>query len=271
MDSDKLRILVIGAHPDDCEYLAGGITSLYTRLGHLVKLVSMTNGDAGGHEVTGAQLACMRKAEAADAAKALGAESLVLDHHDGTLMPTLEVRNEVIQIIREFKPHMVMSHRPNDYHPDHRYTGVVVQDAINMVIVGNLVPYAPALRYIPVMLYLFDHFQKPYPFIPDIIVDIDEVYEQKVDALDCHESQMYEFLFGKVKLGPEERRGWLKEKVEEELREPAKLYWDKIIEAYGEEQGRKICYIEAFEICEYGGRLTPEDRQRLFPFLPAQP
>ena len=267
MASDPLRILAFGAHPDDCEFLAGGVAALYTRLGHQVKLVSLTNGDAGHLEMAGAPLARRRRDEAAAADKVLGAESLVLDHHDGTLMPTLEVRSEVIQIIREFKPDLVMSHRPNDYHPDHRYTGVVVQDAINMVIVGNLAPYAPALRYIPVMVYLWDHFQKPYPFIPDILVDIDSVYEQVIDALHCHTSQMYEFLFGKTDIALAQRRDWLKTKVEGDLAAPAKMYRDQLVRLYGKERGEKIHYVEAFEVCEYGGPLTPEGRARLFPFL----
>lgn len=266
MPSNNLRILVIGAHPDDCEWLAGGTMALYTRLGHQVKTVSLTNGDAGHTEMSGAPLARRRRDEAAAAAKALGAESLVLDHHDGTLLPTLEVRYEVIQIIREYKPDLVISLRPWDYHPDHRYTGVVVQDAINMVIVGNLLPYTPALRYIPVMVYTWDRFQKPYPFIPDILVDIDEVYEQKIDSLHCYTSQMYEFIFGKTPAEPADRRDWLKKKLESEMTTPATLYRQKLIEVYGKEKGAQMHHIEVFEVCEYGGRLTPEEKRRLFPF-----
>jgi LmbE family N-acetylglucosaminyl deacetylase len=266
MPSDHLRILVIGAHPDDCEWLAGGTMARYTRLGHQVKTVSLTNGDAGHLEMCGAPLARRRRDEAAAAAKALGAESLVLDHHDGTLLPTLELRSEVIQVIREYKPDLVMSHRPNDYHPDHRYSGVVVQDAINMVIVGNLLPYAPALHYIPVMVYLWDHFQKPYPFIPDILVDIDEVYEQKVDSLHCYTSQMYEWLFDKAPVEPSSRREWLKKTLESEMTTPASLYRQKLIEVYGQEKGSQMQYAEAFEVCEYGGKLTPAEKRRLFPF-----
>ncbi len=268
MASEPLRILVIGAHPDDCEYLAGGITVLYSRLGHQVKLVSMTNGDAGGHEITGAQLATMRRAEAAQAARVLGAESLVLDHHDGTLMPTFENRCEVIRVIREYHPDLVLTHRTNDYHPDHRYTGLLVQDAINMVIVNNLAPLTPALHYIPVMGYLWDHFQKPYPFIPDIVVDIDEVYQQKLDGLECHTSQVYDLIWGKPDVPPEQRRKWMEQKVEEEMAAPAAMHREKVIEVYGEERGKQIHYVEAFEISEYGGRLTPEKRKRIFPFLP---
>lgn len=271
MREDRLRILVIGAHPDDCEWLAAGTAILYTRLGHQVKFVSLTNGDAGHHEMAGAPLARRRSAEAAAAARVVGAESLVLDHHDGTLMPTLELRSEVIQIIREYKPDLVISHRPNDYHPDHRYTGVVVTDAINMVIVGNLAPFVPALRYIPVMVYLWDHFQKPYPFIPDILVNIDEVYEQKIDCLHCHTSQMYEWLFARSEIALDQRREWLKKQVEEEMSAVAAAYRQKLVEVFGPEKGAAIHYAEAFEVCEYGGNLTPENKARLFPFALAGP
>jgi LmbE family N-acetylglucosaminyl deacetylase len=260
--------MAIGAHPDDCEYLAGGVASLYSRLGHKVKFVSLTNGDAGHLEVSGAPLARRRREEAAAAARALGAESLVLDHHDGTLLPTLDVRYDVIRVIREFKPDLVMTHRSNDYHPDHRNTGLVVQDACYMVIVGSLVPFTPPLSYNPVVVYMWDHFTKPYPFIPDVVVDVSEAYEQKIAALDCHESQMYEWLFGKVDLKPEERIPWLKKQIDEGMTAPAKLYRQQILQTYGKERGEKVRYAEAFEICEYGGKMTPEEKLRLFPFLP---
>jgi LmbE family N-acetylglucosaminyl deacetylase len=266
METKPLRILVIGAHPDDCEYSAGGITCLWTRLGHIVKTVSLTNGDAGHIDTAGAHLARRRTAEAAAAAKVMGAESLVLNNHDGELMPTLELRMQVIRIIREFGADLVLTHRTNDYHPDHRYTGVVVQDAINMVIVSNLVPQTPSVR-MPVMMYLWDHFKKPYPFIPDVIVDIDDVYEQKLEALHCHTSQMYEFIFGKTDDIPlEKRRDWLKEKVEPEMTAPAKQYREKLRELCGSEKGDQVRYIEAFEISEYGAPLTDERREKLFPF-----
>ena len=267
MPTEQLRILIFGAHPDDCEWLAGGTMALYTHLGHQVMTVSLTNGDAGHNTMAGAPLARRRRDEAAAAAKTLGATSIVLDHHDGTLVPSLEVRLEVLQIMREFKPDLVISLRPWDYHPDHRYTGVVVQDAINMVIVGNLLPYVPKMSYIPVMVYTWDRFQKPYPFIPDVLVDVDAVYEQKMDALHCYTSQMYEWLDHPETDDPTERRAWLKKKLEDEMTKPVNLYRQKLIEIYGKEKGEQIHYAEAFEVCEYGAPLTPEARKRLFPFI----
>ncbi len=267
MTDKPLKLLAFGAHPDDCEWLTGGLALHYTQHGHQVKWVSLTNGDAGHRELGGAPLARMRRAEAAAAAACMGGESLVLDNHDGALMPTFELRLKVIQIIREFQPDVVMSHRPWDYHPDHRNVGYVVQDAINMVIVGNLVTDAPPLRYIPHMLYTWDQFQKPYPFIPDVVVENDSVYEKKVDVLECHTSQMYHLIFGDPpSADPTERRAWLKEKLEEDLSVASRLYRPQLIEKYGPERGARIHYAEAFEVCEYGRPLTPADKQRLFPF-----
>jgi LmbE family N-acetylglucosaminyl deacetylase len=260
MTDKPLKLLAFGAHPDDCEWLTGGLALHYTQHGHKVKWVSLTNGDAGHHKLGGMPLARLRRAEAARAAEVMGGDSLVLDNHDGTLMPTFDLRLRVIQIMREFAPDVVMSHRPWDYHPDHRYTGQVVQDAINMVIVDNLVTDTPRLNYIPVMLYTWDHFQKPYPFIPDVVVESDSV-------LECHTSQMYHLVFGEPPSDdPAERRVWLKGKLEPYMTDATRLYRQKFIEKYGKERGEKIRYGEAYEFCEYGGRLTEEDKKRLFPW-----
>lgn len=275
MSSDRVRVLVFGAHPDDPDSKAGGLAALYGRLGHQVKLVSLTNGDAGHFEIGGAPLAWIRRKEAAAAGAVLGCEYITLDNHDGALLPTLEVREQVIAIIREFQPDIVMSPRPWDYHPDHRYTGQVVQDALYMVTVPNVVSHAPHLRTNPVALYLWDHFKKPYPFTPDVVVGIDEVVEQKVDALHCHTSQVYEWLpynrreLDRVPKDATARRAWLRQIMEPRLRGPADLYRNKLIALYGEEKGRKIQYAEAFEVCEYGARLSEEGLHRLFPFFPS--
>ena len=88
----------------------------------------------------------------------------------------------------------MLAPRPNDYHPDHRYTGVLLQDAAFMVTVPNVTPDTPALRKNPVFIYFEDGFQKPAPFRPDIAISIDDVIDEKVDVLDAHVSQMYEWL-----------------------------------------------------------------------------
>ena len=116
----------------------------------------------------------------------------MLDIHDGELEPTLENRKKITRVIREWKADIVISHRPWDYHPDHRYVGVLVQDAAYMVTVPFICPDTPTLKKNPVFLYSSDRFQKPYPFKADIAVSIDDVFDQKVDAIHELASQHYE-------------------------------------------------------------------------------
>ncbi len=191
-DDGKLRILCFGAHPDDCELQAGGAALLWARKGHHVKFVSVTNGDIGHWRDAGGPLARRRKAEVEQAARILGITTEVLDIHDGELLPTLENRRTITRLIREWKADIVMSHRPNDYHPDHRYTGILMQDSAYMVAVPNFCPDMPPLKSNPVFLFYPDSFQKPNPFRPDVAVSIDPVMETKLDALDTLESQFYE-------------------------------------------------------------------------------
>ena len=139
----KLRIIVFGAHPDDAEYKAGGTGAKWAKLGHHVKLVLVTNGDIGHWQMAGGPLAQRRSAEVKAAAKILGVTSQVLDIHDGELLPTLENRKLITQLIREWNADIVIAHRPWDYHPDHRYVGVLVQDAAFMVTVPYFCPDVP--------------------------------------------------------------------------------------------------------------------------------
>src|SRR5262245_31610505 len=181
MAEPPLRLLIIGAHPDDADFHAGGTAALYRAAGHVVKMVSMTNGDAGHQTLRGQPLAQRRRAEAAAAGAVIGARYGVLDNHDGELLPTLDNRFQVIRLIRTFRPDLVLTHRPNDYHPDHRYTSQLVQDAAYMVTVPAIVPETPHLPANPVIAYLPDDFQKPYPFQPAVVVDTGPVIERIVD------------------------------------------------------------------------------------------
>lgn len=264
-------LLVFGAHPDDCEYTAGGLAALFARRGGRVCFVSVTNGDAGHQTLAGAQLATIRRQEARAAAEALGVESLVLDNHDGELLPTLDRRREIIRVIRDFKPDLILTPRPNDYHPDHRYTSVLVQDAAYMVTVPNIVAHAEHLRVNPLIMYVIDHFQKPYPFTPDVVIDIESVVEDKFEAIHRHTSQMYEWLpynarrLEEVPEGVEERRAWLRAGREPALLAVADRFRKQLIDRYGPERGAQVRYAEAFEACEYGSPFTDEARRRLFP------
>jgi len=272
-DDGKLRIIVFGAHPDDCELDAGGTAARWAKLGHHVKFVSVTNGDIGHHEIAGAPLARRRLAEVKRCAEILGIESDVLDIHDGELLPTLENRRTITRKIREWKADLVITHRPNDYHPDHRYTGILVQDAAFMVIVPSFCPDVPALRKNPVFAYSEDDFKKPNPFAPDVVVPIDPTFEQKVACIDALESQFYEWnpwLFGylgDVPKGKEERLEWTRKRAADRYGAVANNYRAKLGEELGEDAGKAVKYAEAFEICEYGTQPSKDDLKRLFPFF----
>src|SRR5437899_3091117 len=175
---NKIRVIAFGAHPDDCDIRAAGTAALFAKLGHAVKFVSVTNGDAGHQTLKGAALAQRRLGEAKESARRLGIEYEVLNNHDGELLPTLEVRQEIIRQIRRWNADIVLAPRPNDYHPDHRYTGVLVQDAAYMVVVPDVTPDTPPLRKNPVFLYFEDGFQRPQPFRPDVAISIDDLFSR---------------------------------------------------------------------------------------------
>jgi LmbE family N-acetylglucosaminyl deacetylase len=273
-DQTPLSILAIGAHPDDCDLGAGGLAALYARAGHRVHFVAATNGDAGHYAMGGAPLARRRRAEAQAAAAAIGIAYTVLDNHDGELEPSLANRRAIIRLIREARPDLILTHRPNDYHPDHRYSALLVQDAAYVVTVPGVVAFTPHLDANPVICYMHDRFRKPYPFEPAVVVDIDAVLEAKLDALHQHTSQVYEWLpynagyLEVVPAGEEERRAWLRETYAPRFAAVADQYRGALLETYGPEHGARVRHAEALEVSEYGAPLTPAARARLFPFLP---
>ena len=275
MKGDRLQVLVLGAHPDDCDIKAGGLAIHYSNLGHNVKIVSHTNGATGHHEIGGIELARRRYEEAQAVAGVAGIEYQVLDNHTGELEPSVANRKEVIRIIRDYEPDLVFSHRPNDYHPDHRYSAALVQDAAYIVTVPNMCPLTPYLETNPVIMYLSDNFQKPNPFLPDVVLDIDDVIEKKVEMLHCHTSQMYEWLpynSGVLEEVPAEegdRKIWMANRRLKAFAETAERFRGKLVELYGKERGERVNYAEAFEVCEYGSSLTDERMATLFPFLGA--
>jgi len=234
----------------------------------------MTNGASGHHEKSGPELTQIRKQEAAEAGKAIGIQYDVLDNPDGRLLPTLEAREQTIALIREFGPDLILTHRPNDYHPDHRYTSQLVCDAAYMVTVPPVVSDVPALRKNHVIGHMMDNFQRPYPFSPAVAVDIEPVIDSVVDMLDCHKSQFYEWLpYNKFFSEPvpaeeSERKPWLGRHFRERIAPCAEKYRELIVSIYGLDRGQAIRYVQAFEPCEYGSPLTPEETRRLFPFLP---
>lgn len=274
--AQPLRIISFGAHPDDCELKAAGVAAKWAALGHKFKCVAVTNGDVGHATVAGGPLAVRRRAEAQAAAKILGIETEVLDNHDGELMVTLENRRKIARLIREWQADVVISHRPNDYHPDHRYTGVLVMDAAYMVQVPFFGPEVPPLRRNPVFLFSEDRFQKPNPFSGDIVVGIDDVIEKKLAVVAAMESQFYEGGCCDVPPGGIPKDGAAREARQKEVRDgfsrrfgaTAERFRARLASRYGEQRAAGIQFAEAFEICEYGRQPDEKEIRRLFPFFP---
>jgi len=273
----KLNIVIFGAHPDDAEIRGGGAAALWAAAGHQVQLVSVTNGDIGHFAMAGGALAKRRTAEVEEAAKLLGTTATVLDIHDGELEPTLENRRLLTRVIRRWNADIVIGHRPNDYHPDHRYVGVLMQDCAYMVGVPFFCPDVPPLAKNPVFLYSSDNFQRPNPFRADIVVAIDRVIDKKIAALVALESQFVEGgAMGKPNpdLADPAKREKKRQDVAASFRRRfaniANQYRDKLVQLYGPEQGKEVQYAEAFEICEYGRQPNAAEIRQLFPFLPAK-
>jgi LmbE family N-acetylglucosaminyl deacetylase len=267
----KLRIICFGAHPDDCELQAGGVGAMWAAQGHHVKFVSVTNGDIGHWREAGGPLALRRKKEVEEASRILGTKVEVLDNHDGELMPTLENRQKIIRLIREWKADLVLSPRPYDYHPDHRNTSLLVQDAAYMVTVPFICPDVPHLKANPVFMYYTDRFQKPYPSQADVVVGIDSVIDRKLDALAVMESQFLEGgangaedLIPKDATARKHRVAEVRNRHAVRSRDTAQRFRTEAAEWHPADA--RVLHAEAFEICEYGRKPGKEELRKLFPF-----
>lgn len=271
-EDGKLRIIAFGAHPDDCEIQVGGAAALWAKAGHHVLFVSTTNGDIGHWREAGGPLARRRKAEVDEAHRLLGIQGVVLDNHDGELEPTLENRRTLTRLIRLWNADLVLGPRTNDYHPDHRYTGVLVQDAAYMVTVPFFCPDVPAMRKNPVFMYYTDRFQKPAPSRADIIVNIDPVLERKLDALGVMISQFAEggangdaSLYPADPAGQARRQRQVRENFTRRFQSTTARF---IKEVAAWHPGLEVRCSEAFEVCEYGSQPDRDALRRLFPFFP---
>ena len=273
----KLNIIAIGAHPDDCDSKFGGTAALFAKMGHNVKFLALTSGDAGHQSEGGGALGKRRREEAKNAGKALGiAEYQTLDNHDGELLPSIQVRHDVIRAIRQWDADIVLGLRPNDYHPDHRNAGKVVIDASYMVIVPNVCPDTPPLNKNPLFLFMQDRFQRPYKHQPDVVVSIDESIELKIDGLHAHTSQMYEWLpwtnggdasVAKIPTSNKERREWLANKTKNRSSTINSEKMASLVKWYGKDIAEKVKYVESFEVAEYGMQPTDKDLRMFFPML----
>lgn len=265
-----LRIIAFGAHPDDCELAASGVAAQWAAQGHAVKFVSMTNGDIGHFGMAGGPLAKRRKAEVESCAEVLGITTEVLDIHDGELMPSLENRKKVARLIRDWQADIVLVHRRYDYHADHRYSGVLVDDAIVIVEAPFFTPDTPPLPRSPVVMYYRDRFQKPYPFEPTLVVSIDEAIEKKMECLSKLPSQFSDvdsWTWGRRDDVLEDEEARMESRlsgIKRSAENVANTYRERLVALYGE-RGNEVRYAEAFELSEFGRRPSVDELKRLFP------
>lgn len=264
------RLLILGAHPDDAEFHAGGLAAMYRAAGHAVRMISVTDGGAGHHDLERGPLVARRRQEAACAGDQIGAEYITWDFPDGELTPSLEVRRRIIQEIRTYKPDLVLAHRANDYHPDHRAVGVAVQDAMYMVTVPLVCPETPALKSNPVLAYMVDLFTRPAPLAPHVVLDVTPQIDVIVAMLSCHQSQLFEWLphhdglLSEVPPEGGDRRAWLRKWLLTHTASRVDRFREQLTARYGAEQAAKAQLVEAYEISEYAARPDALEITRLF-------
>ncbi len=285
-----MKILMIGAHQDDNEFRCGGLAYKYVKMGYDVRFLSLCNGCGGHHILSPEETTKVRAKESAAVAKLLGVTYDVWsDIDDCSIEVNLENRRRLIRYIREYSPDLIITHRPNDYHADHRAAGLLMQDASYMLIVPHECPDVPAMRKMPIIMYNEDSFKNP-DFQPDMVISVDDELDIKLKIADLNVSQVYEWLpftYGTLDQVPadhEERFEWLKgmniteTTTDEEIlaesstkyavrfAKTAARFRKELIEKYGEEKGAKVRYAEAYELCPYGGDLSEEMKKLLFPF-----
>ena len=282
-----MKILMIGAHQDDNEFRCGGLAHKYVKMGYEVRFLSMCDGRGGHHIMSPEETVATRAKESAAVAEFLGITYDVWDVHDCNLVADLATRKRLIRYIREFNPDMIIAHRTNDYHADHRASAQLVQDASYLLTVPNECPEVKAMRFMPVILYNLDAFKNP-EFRADIVVDMDDEIDTKLRIAHLNKCQVYEWLpytkgWTDVPEGDAERFEWLKgmtitaDTTDEEVMaakrgyavryaKVAARFRGELIAKYGEEKGSKIRYAEAFEVSEYGSPLTDELKKKLFDF-----
>ncbi len=263
------RVLMLGAHPDDAEIAAGGLLVRHRQLGSVVRIISVTDGRSGHHHTMPDQLVRIRREEARKSGELIGAEYLTWGFPDGSLQADLQVRSAIIREIRAFNPDLVLTHRPNDYHPDHRAVGQAVQDASYMVTVPHVCPDVPALRFDPVVAYVSDLFTRPNSLRPDFVLDIAAEFETVVRMSACHRSQFFEWLpyhDGKLQEVPdsdEAKLAWLHGWLTQFVHRRWEHFQHEVRQRLKSASNSPL--IEVYEISEYAGKLDDALRAKLFP------
>ena len=272
----ELRVLIIGAHPDDPDLTAGGLALKYVKSGATVKMVSVSNGDKGHMAMAPEALAARRFRETQRSKEILGVAAYeVLGHSDCEIEVNLEMRKEMTRIIRAFGPHLIFTHRPCDYHADHRAVGTLVMDSAYLLGVPLWCPEAPVSPVAPAIYFLRDEFTQPAEFRADVAIDVGDEMDRLLTALCSHESQFFEWLVFDMKIAepvPTDLAGrkafvekyWI---VQRKVRD-ARRFRPRLELFYGRRRAEQITHAEGYELSEYGYRPRSDELFQLFPFLP---
>ena len=263
--------MFIGAHPDDCDFACGGMALKFVEAGHRVMFLSMTDGCMGHHINPGPAIAARRRCEVRTVEALCNIEYRVLDIPDSSLTTELRYRDMLMREIRSFIPDIIVTHRPCDYHPDHRNTGTLVMDCSYMVMVPGVAPDMPPLKKAPCIFYMNDYFTFPGPFKADVVINIDDLIDRKTAMANCHVSQVYEWLpwvggyAGEVPPAEDQkgRLSWMKTKTEERGSKAADFCRELLIRQYGKEKGSAVKYCEALQLCEYGAQPASGEMREL--------
>jgi LmbE family N-acetylglucosaminyl deacetylase len=183
-----MRVLAVGAHPDDLEILCGGTLARFVAEGHHVIMAHACWGDKGHGEIPHEQVAGIRDQEARAAAQVIGAEPVVLGFPDCELYVNEQSTVRFVDMIRVAKPDLIITHHPNDYHSDHNAVTKLVLDASFSATLPYYVtdepphPIAPPIFFMETLVGL--------NFTPDEYVDISTTIEIKKQAMSKHVSQI---------------------------------------------------------------------------------
>ncbi|MFE1099904.1 PIG-L deacetylase family protein [Nocardiopsis alba] len=182
-----MRVLAIGAHPDDIEILAAGTLAKYRGAGGDVAMCVLTDGSLGADSGGRSEISDIRRAEACEAAEIIDASLYRITRPDGFLFDDTDVRGEVAEVIRDFRPSVILTHAPDDYHADHRTTGAITFAARQLAAARPHSSTSPAIETLPRLFYM-DNLALTGG-TPDIWVDISDFIEVKRAMIRCHRSQ----------------------------------------------------------------------------------
>jgi len=171
-------------------------------------------------------------------------------------------------------PNIIVTPRPYDYHPDHRNTGILVMDCSYLVMAPGVTSKIAPLKKAPYIFYMDDPFTVPCPFKADIVVSIDDIMERKTAMLNCHASQVYEWLpwvEGYAdEVPPEEdeksRLAWLKTNLMGRGSKVADYCRETLIKQHGKDRGNTVKCCEALQLCEYGAQPAEGEIADIFSF-----